>query len=71
VLAGQVDQRGERGRVADRQLGEDLAVHLDAGALEALDEAVVGEAVLPGGRVDAGDPQLTEVTLACPAVPVA
>src|SRR5215475_2352054 len=67
---GQVDQAGEGGRVADRELGEDLAVDLDARRLQALDEPVVGHAVLPGGSIDPGDPQLPEVTLARPAVAV-
>jgi len=50
-------------------LGEDLAVHLDAGFLEALDEPVVGQPVQTRSRVDTGDPQASEVTL--PGAPVA
>ena len=61
---GDLDQRGEGGRVADRDLGEVLAVHLDTGGLEALDEPVVGDVVGAGRRVDPGDPQLAELALA-------
>src|SRR5581483_2553827 len=53
-----------------RELGQDLAVDLDLGEPQALDQAVVGHSVRAGGRVDPGDPQLPEVTLAGTAVPV-
>src|SRR5687767_5886469 len=67
---GDLDERRERRGVRDRDVGEDLAVDLDAGGLEPLDEAVVGHAVLTSGGVDAGDPELPEVALALLAVPV-
>ena len=38
--------RAERGRVADREIGEDLAVELDVRLAAAGDELVVREAVL-------------------------
>ena len=63
-------ETGERLVVGDRQVGEDLAVDLDASQSQALDEPVVRHAVRAGGGVDPGDPQLPEVTLAVPAVPV-
>ena len=59
-----VDQCGERGRIADRDLRKVLAVDLDAGGLEALDQPVVGDVVGTSRRVDAGDPQLAEISLA-------
>src|SRR3954447_6938601 len=65
---GDLDERGERRRVRHGQVGEDLAVDLDAGRLEPLDEPVVGHAVLTRGGVDPGDPQLPEVALALLAV---
>ena len=58
-----LDERGERGGLADGELGEDLAVDLDTGDLQALDEPVVGHPVRAGRGVDAGDPQLPEVAL--------
>ena len=61
---GDLDQRGEGGRVADGDLGEVLAVHLDTGGLQALDQPVVGDVVGAGRSVDPGDPQLAELALA-------
>ena len=51
-------------RVGDGELGESATVQLDAGKTQALDEAVVGDALSADSRVDALDPQLAEVTLA-------
>src|SRR4051794_28043955 len=42
---GDLDERDEGRHVVDGQLGQDLAVDLDAGQAEALDEAVVGQPV--------------------------
>src|SRR6478672_1176675 len=68
---GGLDERVERGDVVDGQVGEDLAVHLDAGQVQSLDEPVVGHALGAGGRVDALDPQLAEVALVLAPVVVA
>src|SRR6185503_4861174 len=65
-----LDDRRERRGVVDGQVGQDLAVDLDLGEPEALDQAVVGQAVGPGPRVDPGDPQLAEVALAVTPVTV-
>src|ERR1700761_3032655 len=70
VRPGHLDQRGERGLVGHGQLGQHAPVHFDLGRLQALDEAVVGDAVGPGGRVDALDPQPPEGALAVLAVAV-
>src|SRR3954468_23103168 len=67
---GGLDQGGEGGGLIDGQLGQDATVQLDAGELEPLHEPVVGHVVQPGRGVDAGDPQLAEVTLARLAVAV-
>jgi hypothetical protein len=64
------DESRERGGLCDGEIGEDASVHLDAGQVEALDEAVVGEAVRARRGVDALDPQATEVTLASTTVTV-
>ena len=45
----------------DGQLGESATIQLDAGKVQALDEAVVGDAFGADGSVDALDPQLAEV----------
>ena len=41
----------------DREIGQHLAVELDAGALQAVHELRVGEAVLAHAGIDALDPQ--------------
>src|SRR6476646_7729963 len=61
---GDLNQRSEGGRVADRDLGEVLAIHLDASGLEPLDQPVVRDVVGAGRSVDPGDPQLAELALA-------
>jgi hypothetical protein len=63
-LLGHGDDAGERLLVGDGEVGEDLAVDLDPGQLQTLDQPVVGEPVRAGRRVDPGDPQLAEVALA-------
>jgi len=51
VRLGDLDEGVERGGVVDGQIREDLAVDLDLGGLEALDEAVVY--VMPCARTAA------------------
>src|SRR4029079_8895878 len=62
------DDRVERCRVEDRQLGERFAVELDLGFVEAADELAVADAAFASGRVDADDPQLAELALAAASV---
>src|SRR5690606_22835714 len=50
---GLLDERLEARRVLHRDIGQHLAVHLDAGDRQAVDEVAVGHAVLAGGGVDA------------------
>src|SRR5947209_4008244 len=69
-LAGAVGKPSERVGVADGDVGQDLAVQLHAGELEAVHELRIGEVVLPGGRVDARDPQPAEVPLAVAAIAI-
>src|SRR5882757_6904922 len=69
-LLRDLDERREGVRVVHGQLGEDLAVDLDVGGLQTLDEAVVRDAVGAGSGVDPLDPELTEVALALLAVVV-
>ena len=49
--------------VGDGQLGQSLAVHLDAGLLEAVHKAGIVDAVGSDGRGNTGNPQLTELSL--------
>src|SRR6478736_2373207 len=69
-LAGGIGKSAEGLGVADGDVGQHLAVELDAGQLEPVDEHAVAHAVLAGGRVDADDPQAAEVALAVAAVAV-
>jgi hypothetical protein len=59
-----VDDLLKRDRIADRDLGEHLAVERDARAIELADQLGVADAEVAGGRVDALDPQRTKVPLA-------
>ena len=54
---GRLGELGEGRRVADRHLGEHLAIEQDAGLLQRGDEHGVREPGLRAGRVDPGDPQ--------------
>src|SRR5262249_3967772 len=60
----------ERLGVAHGQVGENLAVEFDVPGLEARDELVVREAVRTCARVDADDPEATELALLVLAIAV-
>src|SRR3954451_10874207 len=64
------DELTERRRLAHREVGKHLAVEVDVGRLQAGDESRVRDAVLATRRVDAHDPQATELAFARPAVAV-
>src|SRR5690606_14011900 len=49
--------------LAHRQIGQNLAVDLDAGEREAVDKSAIGQTLLAGGGVDALEPQRTEIAL--------
>ena len=63
VLLRLFAQRGEGRGVVDGELGEHLAVDLDASLLQAVHQLGVAQVVHPGAGVDAGDPQAAEVAL--------
>src|SRR5256884_7251508 len=69
-LASDRDQRAERSRVVHREVGENLAVDVDAGGLQPRHEARVRDVVLPAPGVDPDDPEPPELTLARPPVAV-
>ena len=58
-----LNEGGEGLRVVDGELGEHLAVDRDAALLEAIHEFGIADVVETAGRVDAADPELTEVAL--------
>ena len=70
VSGGDLDQRPEGLRVGDGEVGEHLAVDLDTGRVQAVDEPAVAHALHAGRSVDALDPQRPEVALAGPPVAV-
>ena len=47
-----------------RDIRENLAVNLDLGLVQAIDQAAVGQTVQAGRRVDTRDPELPELPLA-------
>src|SRR5262249_45617384 len=61
-LASGRHERAERGRIVDGEIGEDLAVDLDAGRPQPGDKTRVRDVVLTAGRVDADDPKPAELT---------
>src|SRR5688572_16323826 len=65
---GQLHDATECPAVADREVGQDLAVDLDLRLLETGDELPVRQPVLAGGRIDPDDPQLAHLALSLLAV---
>src|SRR5438132_2497431 len=65
-----LDELRKRARLGDGELRQHLAIDLDTGFDQALDEAVVGHAVLAAGRADPGDPQAPEHSLLVAAIAV-
>ncbi len=65
---GLLDDRLECGRLADRQIRQHLAVDLEPGFAEAVDEPAIGETEGAHRRVEALDPERTEGALAPLAV---
>src|SRR6266480_551645 len=59
-----------RRRIAYGEIGEDLAIDLDARLAQSVHELVVRQRVQPGGGVDAGDPEAPELDFLGTAVAV-
>src|SRR5260221_10226122 len=58
-----VEDRVERGGVGYGEIGEDLAVEVDPGGFQALDESAVSQAICARGGVDALLPEHAEIAL--------
>src|SRR6185437_3127243 len=56
-------QNREGTGIADREVRENLAIHLDARLLEPVHEDAVAHVVLMCGSVDTHDPELPEIAL--------
>src|SRR5689334_7798040 len=65
---GCFDDGTERRGIPDGQVSQDLAIEVDARALEAAHQLAVRDAVLSGCGVDADDPQLAHLALPLLAV---
>jgi hypothetical protein len=63
-------QSGKSRLVEDRQIGQHLAVDLDLRLSQAIHESAVFHAGFPGCRVDTGNPEAAELTLALPTVTI-
>src|SRR5476651_1843740 len=67
---GLFDDLAERGLVEHREVGEDLAIHVDDGLLQARHELAVRDTRLAGARVDASNPERAELALLVAAVAI-
>src|SRR5690606_9843652 len=67
---GPLGQAGKARLVVHRQIGQDLAVDLDARGLEAVNHLAVGEAHLARRRIDALNPERAEIALSVAPVAV-
>src|SRR5688500_12680140 len=70
ALPGELHKSAKAIGIVDGDVGEHLAVHLDAGLAEAVDQLRVRHALLARGRVDPRDPEAAEVALAVAPVAV-
>src|SRR4029077_12029374 len=70
VVLRTLHQPGKGTAVAHGQVSQHLAVDLHSGLAKAVHQFVVGQARLPGGGVDARDPELPHLALAAPAVAI-
>ena len=71
VVLSNLNQCVEGSGLVNSQLSQHTAVDLNTSSLQALDEAVVGQALCAGSSVDTLNPQATEVTLLLTTVVVA
>src|SRR6185437_2448299 len=69
-LAGLLGEHSKGGCVTNGEIGEDLAIDLDAGLAESVDEGAVAHVVDMGRGIDADDPELAELALFVLAIAV-
>jgi len=67
---GNCGKLGEGIGVPHRHIGEHLAVDLNPRLPQAIDESAIGEPLLPGGGIDAYNPQPPEIALSLAAVTI-
>src|SRR3954447_11118513 len=60
---GDLGDAGKRGRIANRDVSQDLAIESDACQLQPVDQLAVGQAVLASSGVQADDPQRAHLAL--------
>ena len=63
---GRLHQSGKGKVVANRQIGQDLAVDIHPRLVKPIDEAIVGEAMQANSGVDAGYPEAAKLPFAVP-----
>ena len=56
--------------VSRGDVSQNFAVYLYIGLFEAVDQAAVAEIIVPGRRIDAGNPQPTEIAFAVTAISI-
>src|SRR5580704_9229986 len=66
-----LDERGKSGRVVGGHVGQNFAIQVYAGLLQAADKLTVGYFSRAAGSADADDPQRTEIALLAPPSDVA
>ena len=64
---GLIGERGKSRRVVDGEVGQDLAIQLDASLLQPMDELRIADPVEFGGCADADDPKRPKLALLLPA----
>ena len=66
MLLGRGDQRGESLGIEDCHIRQNLAVEINAGYLETVDQLIVGDAVIASGGADTLNPERAVIALARP-----
>ena len=60
---GLIGERGKTSRIVDGEVGQNLAIQVDAPQFETVDELRIADPVELGGCADADDPEPAELTL--------
>ena len=70
LLGSRLGEFSKSGNVVDGDVGQNFAVHFDAGHLETVHQTAVRDTAGAGSRIDAGNPQGAEIALFGAAVSV-